>query len=63
MHLPDPSSNGTTGEVKAKSEDLDQKPKILLTNNGNQFKIRWKRWCKLKGIKPLFAHPSPPQLL
>jgi transposase InsO family protein len=36
------------------------RPKKILTDN-NPFKLKWKRWCKLKGIKPLFAHPYYPQ--
>jgi transposase-like protein len=51
----------TTDEITNLLERLPRKPRNLLTDNGVQFKLRWKKWCKSKGIKPLFAHPYYPQ--
>jgi len=47
----------TTNEIIACLEKIPRKPKSILTDNGSQFKKRWKKWCKRKGIAPLFAHP------
>lgn len=51
----------TTREVTDLLENLDSKPRALLSDNGSQFKRQWERWCKDNGIEPLFAHPSYPQ--
>jgi transposase InsO family protein len=36
-------------------------PENILTDNGIQFRGAWKDWCRMHGIKPLFAHPFYPQ--
>jgi transposase InsO family protein len=51
----------TTDEIVNLLEDLPRKPKKILTDNGAQFKLKWKRWCKLNGVKLLFAHLYYPQ--
>ncbi|KXA99928.1 hypothetical protein AKJ41_04650 [candidate division MSBL1 archaeon SCGC-AAA259O05] len=51
----------TTDELTGLLEKLPRKPEKILTDNGNQFKLRWKRWCKDCGTEPLFAHPYYPQ--
>ncbi|KXA96205.1 hypothetical protein AKJ37_05820 [candidate division MSBL1 archaeon SCGC-AAA259I09] len=42
-------------------EKLRRKPEKILTDNGNQFKLKWKRWCRDNEIETLFAHPYYPQ--
>ncbi|KXA97365.1 hypothetical protein AKJ39_03390 [candidate division MSBL1 archaeon SCGC-AAA259J03] len=51
----------TTLEITTLLEKLQRKPEKILTDNGNQFKLKWKRWCKDNGIEPLYAHPYYPQ--
>ena len=51
----------TTDEVIECLERIDRKPRNILSDNGSQFKEKWKRWCKSRGIKALFAHPHYPQ--
>ncbi|MGC8816798.1 MAG: DDE-type integrase/transposase/recombinase [Candidatus Hadarchaeum sp.] len=51
----------TTDELTGLLEELRRKPGKILTDRGAQFKERWKRWCREKGIEPLFAHPYYPQ--
>jgi transposase InsO family protein len=51
----------TTNEIIACLEKIPRKPKNILTDNGSQFKKRWRRWCRRKRIVPLFAHPYYPQ--
>ncbi|KXA91770.1 hypothetical protein AKJ63_00975 [candidate division MSBL1 archaeon SCGC-AAA259D18] len=51
----------TTDELTELLEKLLRKPKKILTDNGNQFKLRRKRWCKDSGIESFFAHPNYPQ--
>ncbi len=50
-----------TVEITRSLESLPNKPKNILTDNGAQFKKQWKKWCKGRGIEPLFAHPYYPQ--
>ncbi len=51
----------TTNDVTECLERLGRKPENILSDNGSQFKEKWKRWCKERNIKPLFAHPYYPQ--
>jgi transposase-like protein len=51
----------TTDEITDLLKRLPRKPRNVLTDSGSQFKLRWKKWCKLNGIKPMFAHPYYPQ--
>jgi transposase InsO family protein len=51
----------TTDELTERLERLRRKPEKILTDNGNQFKEKWKQWCGNNGIEPLFAHPYYPQ--
>ena len=50
-----------TGEVTALLERQMRHPKAILSDHGSQFRERWRRWCRLNGVEPLFAHPSYPQ--
>ncbi|HDD45979.1 MAG TPA: transposase [Candidatus Aenigmarchaeota archaeon] len=50
-----------TEEITALLDKLDRKPESILSDNGSQFQEQWKRWCKSRGIEPLFAHPYYPQ--
>ena len=40
---------------------LPQKPEKILTDNGPQFREKWKRWCNENHLEPLFAHHYYPQ--
>jgi transposase InsO family protein len=51
----------TTCEIIACLEKLPRKPGSILTDNGPQFRVMWKKWCRRKRIAPLFAHPYYPQ--
>jgi len=51
----------TTVEITNELNKLKTRPESILSDNGNQFKKKWKRWCKDNRIKPLFAHPYYPQ--
>jgi len=53
----------TTVEIEAcvQKSATERAPKSILTDNGIQFRGAWKKWCKMHGIKPLFAHPFYPQ--
>jgi len=51
----------TTNELISALEKLDVKPKKILVDNGGQFQEQWKKWCREKKIKALFAHPNYPQ--
>lgn len=51
----------TTEEITELLDKLDKKPEKILTDNGSQFKDKWKKWCKVKDVKALFAHPYYPQ--
>lgn len=51
----------TTREITALLEKQQRKPKAILSDHGQQFKEKWKRWCREHGIEPHFAHPSYPQ--
>jgi hypothetical protein len=51
----------TTDEVTGFLEKLKRKPESVLTDNGVQFKEEWKKWCRRRGINPLFSHPYYPQ--
>ena len=48
---------GTCGQKAA----TKRAPESILTDNGIQFRDAWKKWCRMHGIKPLFAHPFYPQ--
>jgi transposase InsO family protein len=50
-----------TREVTALLEKQKRLPKAILSDHGQQFKEKWKRWCRQHGIEPHFAHPSYPQ--
>lgn len=50
-----------TNETTILLSNLDRKPMSILSDNGNQFKRQWYRWCKQNNINPLFAHPYYPQ--
>jgi IS30 family transposase len=50
-----------TKEVTALLEEQKRLPRAILSDHGQQFKEKWKRWCKQHGIEPHFAHPSYPQ--
>ena len=51
----------TTIEITNFLEELPRKPKNILTDNGVQFKKKWKKWCKKHGVEALFTHPYYPQ--
>jgi transposase len=51
----------STREIASLLEKLPVKPENILTDNGNQFKKEWKKWCFFNCINPLFAHPYYPQ--
>ncbi|KXA96319.1 hypothetical protein AKJ38_03490 [candidate division MSBL1 archaeon SCGC-AAA259I14] len=51
----------TTKELTELLENLPRKPEKILTDNGNQLKLKWKQWCKDNAIEPLYAHPYYPQ--
>jgi len=51
----------TTEELTGLLGRLPRRPEKILTDNGGQFKEGWKRWCRERGIEPLFAHPYYPQ--
>jgi len=51
----------TTDKLTGRLEKLRRKPEKILTDNGGQFKEKWKEWCKDNGVEPLFAHPYYPQ--
>jgi len=55
------SHEPTTKEVTRLLEKLDRKPENILSDNGSQFREKWKKWCKGYGIEPHFAHPYYPQ--
>lgn len=42
-------------------QKLNIKPKVILTDNGGQFKEQWKLWCKTQGIEAKSAHAYYPQ--
>jgi len=50
-----------TKEVTALLEKQNRLPKGMLSDHGQQFKEKWKKWCRQRGIEPHFAHPSYPQ--
>jgi transposase InsO family protein len=51
----------TTEELTEFLERLPRRPENILTDNGGQFREGWKRWCRERGIEPLFVHPCYPQ--
>lgn len=51
----------TTDELTRLLGGLRRRPEKILTDNGGQFKETWERWCRNRGIEPLFAHPYHPQ--
>ncbi len=51
----------TTIEITNLLEELPRKPENILTDNGVQFKKKWKKWCKKRCIKALFTHTYYPQ--
>jgi transposase InsO family protein len=50
-----------TREVTALLAKQNRLPKAILSDHGQQFKEKWKRWCRQHGIETHFAHPSYPQ--
>jgi hypothetical protein len=40
---------------------LKHKPKKILTDNGAQFKEKWKNFCRDNSVEAIFAHPYYPQ--
>ena len=50
-----------TKEVTTLLEKQKRLPKAILSDHGQQFKEKWKRWCSQHGIEAHFAHPSYPQ--
>jgi len=50
-----------TREVTALLERQKRLPKAILSDHGQQFKEKWKRWCRQHGVETHFAHPSYPQ--
>nr|MDO8132767.1 DDE-type integrase/transposase/recombinase [Candidatus Njordarchaeum guaymaensis] len=51
----------TAREVTALLEKQKRLPKAILSDHGQQFKEKWKKWCRQHGIETHFAHPSYPQ--
>lgn len=51
----------TTNEITSALQKLNIKPKVILTDNGGQFKEQWKLWCKEQEIEAKFAHAYYPQ--
>jgi len=51
----------TTNEITSALQKLSIKPKVILTDNGGQFKEQWKLWCKGRSIEAKFAHAYYPQ--
>lgn len=51
----------TTKEITSALQKLNIKPKVILTDNGGQFKEQWKLWCREQGIEVRFAHAYYPQ--
>ena len=47
----------TSIEITKLLEKLPQKPETILTDNGPQFRVEWKKWCNENHVEPLFAHP------
>jgi len=50
-----------TKEVTALLEKQKRLPRAILSDHGQQFKEKWKKWCRQHAIEPHFAHPSYPQ--
>lgn len=50
-----------TKEVTALLEKRKRLPRAILSDHGQQFKEKWKRWCRQHRIEAHFAHPSYPQ--
>jgi len=50
-----------TREVTSLLEKQNRVPKAILSDHGQQFKEKWKRWCRQHGIEPCFVRPSYPQ--
>jgi len=50
-----------TKEVTALLERQKRLPRAILSDHGQQFKEKWKKWCRQHAIEPHFAHPSYPQ--
>ena len=50
-----------TREVTVLLEKQKRLPRAILSDRGQQFKEKWKKWCRLHGIETHFAHPSYPQ--
>jgi transposase len=48
-------------EITKLLKKLPKKPEKILTDNGPQFREKWKRWCNENHIESLFAHPYYPQ--
>src|SRR3989344_5887087 len=51
----------TTKEITSLLQNLGNKPKKILVDNGGQFKEQWKDWCKENNIEAKFAHAYYPQ--
>jgi transposase InsO family protein len=51
----------TTDELIELLDKRPRRPKNILTDHGGQFQETWKRWCRGRGIEPLYAHPYYPQ--
>jgi len=50
-----------TKEVTALLEKQNRLPRAILSDHGQQFKEKWKKWCRQHRIETHFAHPSYPQ--
>jgi len=49
-----------TEEVTALLEKLNRLPRAILSDHGQQFKEKWKKWCREHGVEPHFSPPSYP---
>jgi len=51
----------TTNDLTSVMQKLKVKPKMILFDNGGQFRDQWKYWCFNEDIEPKAAHPYYPQ--
>ena len=51
----------STSEITGILEGIGRKPGKILSDNGGQFQVQWRGWCREQRIEPLFAHPYYPQ--
>lgn len=57
----DLTTKDVTDSLERLMKKIKRKPKMILIDNGKQFKETWEEWCKSKDIEPKYAHPYYPQ--